>query len=199
MRKPKLRELREAIKAIFTGPYTPKTFLTPPECLRGLTKFFEDDCIGCGACAEVCPANCIQVVEDRDATPPVRRLTVRTDQCIVCGQCQRYCTTRKGIRVVNEYDTASLTPRSPSFSVQKELLVCEGCGETIGTIDHLKWVARKIGPKTYANPTLMSALHPEMRRSMPRTTGEPAEDRSDLMRPVCTACRRRVLAMEVWG
>ena len=199
MRKPKLRELGEAIKAIFTGPYTPKTFLTPPENLRGLTKFFEDDCIGCGACAEVCPANCIREEQDLDAKPPIRRFTVVTDQCIVCGQCERYCTTRKGIRVTNEYDTASMTPRSPQFTVEKELMICEGCGEVIGTIDQLRWVSRKIGAKTYANPSLMAAVHPEMRRARREPSEEPAEDRSDLMRPVCTACRRRVLAMEVWG
>ncbi len=199
MRKPKLRELREAIKALIVGPYTPKKFLTPPENLRGITKFFKDDCIGCMACAEVCPANCIKVVEDLDAKPPVRRLRVVTDQCIVCGQCERYCTTRKGIRVTAEYDTASMAARTPEFTVEKELLVCEGCGEVIGALDHLKWISHRIGSKTYANPSLMAAMHPEMRRARPAAAGEPAEDRSDLMRPVCTACRRRVLALEVWG
>ena len=199
MRKPKLRELGEAIKALIRGPYTPKKFLTPPPNLRGLTKYFEADCIGCGACAEVCPANCIKVEDDLTANPPVRRLVVYTDQCIVCGQCERYCTTRKGIRVTNEYDTASMQHHSPQFSVQKELLLCEGCGEVIGALEHLQWISHKIGSKTYANPSLMAAVHPEMRRAMPKGAPGPAEDRSDLMRPVCTACRRRVLALEVWG
>ncbi len=199
MRKPKLRELGEAVKALIRGPYTSKKFPAPPANLRALTKYFEADCIGCGACAEVCPANCISVEDDLTANPPIRRLVVSTDQCIVCGQCERYCTTRKGIRVTNEYDIASMQPRTPSFSVQKELLLCEGCGEIIGAVDHLKWISHKIGSKTYANPSLMAAVHPEMRRAMPKQTPGPAEDRSDLMRPVCTACRRRVLAIEVWG
>lgn len=199
MRKPKLRELGEAIKALIVGPYTPKQFLAPPEQLRGITKFFKDDCIGCKACVEVCPANCIKVVDDVDANPPTRRMRILTDQCIVCGQCERYCTTRKGIRLTPEYDTASMSPRTPEFTVEKELLLCEGCGEVIGALDQLRWISHKIGSKTYANPSLMAAVHPEMRRAMPKTSEQPAQDRSDLMRPVCTACRRRVLALEVWG
>ena len=129
MKKPKLRELVEAVKAIFTGPYTPKEFLKPAENLRGQAKFFEDDCIGCVACAEVCPAGCIKVEDDLEHDPPVRRLTVWTDQCIVCGQCERYCTTKKGIRLTPDYDLATFEAHKPRVSVEKELMLCERCGE----------------------------------------------------------------------
>jgi hypothetical protein len=77
-------------------------------------------------------------------------------------------------------------------------MLCGDCGEVIGTVDQMKWIANRIGPKTYANPALMAALHPELRAVAKAVAGLP-EDRSDLMRPVCTACRRRVLAFEVWG
>lgn len=199
MKKPKLRELVEAVKAIFTGPYTPKEFLKPPDILRGQSKFFEDDCIGCVACAEVCPPNCIKVEDDLEHDPPVRRLTIWTDQCIVCGQCERYCTTKKGIRLVPDYDLATFEAHQPRVSVEKELMLCEGCGTVIGCVDHLRWIAKKIGPKTYANPALLVAMRDELRRVQSKPRKEAAEDRSDLMRALCTSCRRRVLASEVWG
>lgn len=199
MRKPKLRELVEAIKAIFTGPYTPKEFITPPDNLRAQALFFEEDCIGCNACAEVCPADCIKVEDDLAADPPVRRLTVWTDQCIVCGQCERYCPTKKGIRVTPNYDLATFEAHQPRVPVEKELMFCEGCGEIIGCIDHMKWIADRIGPQTYANPALMAAMHPGLRPVTRTTSGKTPEDRSDLMAPLCTKCRRRALAAEIWG
>ena len=87
----------------------------------------------------------------------------------------------------------------PRFPVEKELMLCESCGEIIGAVDHMKWIALKVGAKSYANPALMAALHPELRQIMTPVGARSAEDRSDLMRPVCTACRRRSLALEVWG
>ncbi|RPI13825.1 MAG: CoB--CoM heterodisulfide reductase iron-sulfur subunit A family protein [Acidobacteriales bacterium] len=103
MRKPKLRELREAIKAIFTGPYTPKTFLTPPESLRGLTKFFEDDCIGCSKCELACTplaphefdyglgARAAIYIPHGNAIPQIPVLD--PDYCIFDGHCARVCPT----------------------------------------------------------------------------------------------------------
>ena len=57
MRKPKLRELGEAIKAVVLGPYTTKFPAEPspaPPAYRGKGKFQEDKCIGCGDCIEAC-------------------------------------------------------------------------------------------------------------------------------------------------
>ena len=65
MRKPKLRELKEAITAVVKGPYTstfPFTPLEPAEAFRGQPEYHEEDCIGCGACAEVCPARTIDII-----------------------------------------------------------------------------------------------------------------------------------------
>ncbi|MEW6556768.1 MAG: 4Fe-4S binding protein, partial [Elusimicrobiota bacterium] len=66
MRYPKLRELKEAIKALIKGPYTTKFPFephTPFPRFRGKPVPDEKNCIGCGACAEVCPTRAIEVID----------------------------------------------------------------------------------------------------------------------------------------
>ena len=64
------------------GGYTPKEFITPPENLRARARYFEEDCVGCGACAQVCPTGAISVDE-----------VARIDraECTGCGQCVAEC------------------------------------------------------------------------------------------------------------
>ena len=46
------------------------------------------DCCGCGACQQVCPKKCIQMVEDKEGIPyPV----IDKLECIDCGLCERVC------------------------------------------------------------------------------------------------------------
>ena len=59
---PKLRELKEAIKALIIGPYTskfPKEPHKPHPNFRGQPKFNDQKCVGCLACEEVCPVAAI--------------------------------------------------------------------------------------------------------------------------------------------
>ena len=80
MRYPKLRELKEAIKALIVGPYTskfPKEPSLPFPRFRGKPQYYKDDCVGCGACAEVCPSQTIEVTEDM--RQKVRKLTLRLE------------------------------------------------------------------------------------------------------------------------
>src|SRR3989304_9649617 len=111
MRKPKLRELGEAVRAFFKGPYTikyPKEPSAAFEGFRGAPRYHEEDCIGCCACAEVCPALAIKVIDDVKSAPPMRTLELNYGNCIFCGQCELNCTTEKGIILSQEYDLASL-------------------------------------------------------------------------------------------
>lgn len=204
MKKPKLRELKEAVRALFRGPYTTKYPFEPhhpPEGFRGKPVFDEDGCVGCGACAEVCPAVAIQVVDDPDAQPPTRRIIQRWDKCIFCGQCELYCTTREGIRLTQEYDLATLDRSSCRQSIEHELVLCEVCGAIVGTIKHLRWVAEQLGAKAYANPTLILTSDGSMRLAARDggRPGEPALARSDMMRVQCPACRRTTVIRELWG
>jgi NADH-quinone oxidoreductase subunit F/NADP-reducing hydrogenase subunit HndC len=61
---------------------------------KKLVRFTVDTpkCIGCGACAKKCPANCIHQ-EDASAYPDKKRPPYRIDQekCVKCGECLKTC------------------------------------------------------------------------------------------------------------
>ena len=198
MRKPKLRELREAIKAVFKGPYTakfPKEPTPVPKAFRGRPRYDKDECVGCGACKEVCPANTIEL-EDITGEQPVRRLTLSLDVCIFCGQCQANCLTKKGITLTNEYELSALKRDDLKEIIEKELLLCEGCGDIIGAKDHIVWLVKKLGPSAFSNPTLILAGLRKL-EVVPASSKEKAGDkdlppkRADIFRILCPKCRRK--------
>jgi hydrogenase-4 component H len=203
MRKPKLRELKEAITAILRGPYTTKFPAEPSpaaEAYRGKGEFDEDKCIACGACAEVCPANAIEVIDKLDADPPVRAIVRHHDRCAFCGLCEDECTTKEGVHLTNEYDLTAFDREDCIVAIEKPLVLCEMCGAPIATYDHLKWVAEQVGARRFANPTLALTVEPRpaLEPISPRDKDRPPE-RSDILRVLCPNCRRVVILTEVWG
>ncbi len=204
MKKPKLRELGEAVKALVRGPATIKFPFEPyeaPEGFRGKPTYSEDDCIGCGACAEVCPSQCIALVDDTEAKPPVRRLAIHFDACIYCGQCELNCITEKGVHLTTEYDLACFDRTACLETIEKELVLCEVCGAVVGCRDHLLWVAERLGAKRYANPTLILLADGELGLVSGESHRDPDRppDRSDTMRVLCPKCRRTTVLRETWG
>jgi hydrogenase-4 component H len=200
MKKPKLRELMEALRAVFRGPYTSKFPFKPSPAekrFRGKIEFNADSCVLCGACVEVCPANARAQEDSR--TKRTRREIHYQERCIYCGQCVAYCTTGDGIRHTREYDMAQITKSGYENAIEKELIFCERCGSVITTRAHLLWIARRAGELAYANPTLFLVLSQEYgEEAMPKNKGT-APYRSEHLRFLCPACRRTVYLREIWG
>lgn len=190
-----LRILKLALKSLFSRPYTtrfPAAPYEPAPQFRGRPRFQKDDCIGCGACAEVCPSKCIDLLDEPAAPRPVRRLVQHLDGCIGCGQCERYCTTEKGIRLTNEYDFVGFRPQDFEEQVEKDLLLCEGCGGVIAPLDQLRWLARRLGPLAFANPTLMLVSHQELTVvDQGVRTDSPDAQRFQRVSIQCPKCRRK--------
>jgi len=204
VRKPKLRELKEAVRAVIFGPYTtrfPAEPHVPPDGFRGQPQFDADGCVGCRACAEVCPALAIRVYDDPAARPPSRRIELHFDKCIFCGQCELNCTTRQGIKLTKIYDMSTLDRTTCVESIEHELAVCELCGAPITARKHLRWVAGQLGAKAYANPTLILSADGGMALAAPDggRPEAPALARNDLMRVTCPTCRRTNVIRELWG
>ena len=204
MKKPKLRELKEAVRALLFGPYTTKYPFEPHEPadgFRGKPEFDTEGCVGCGACAEVCPAVAITVTDTTDDGPPKRVLEQKWDKCIFCGQCELLCTTSNGIRLTKQYSLATLDRSQCRQQIEHELVLCEVCGAVVATRKHLLWIAKKLGAKLYANPTLVLTADGAARLAAPEVSrpGEPALARNDIMRIQCPACRRTTVIHELWG
>ena len=190
------RILKEAVKALISGPYTTKYPFephVPAERFRGKPKFHDDDCMGCTACAEVCPADAIDVEDSVESG--TRELIYHADICIFCGQCEANCPTEKGIQLSQEYDLACFSRSDCDERVSKTLAICESCGEIIGTREQIIWLAKKLGPLAYSNPTLFlsylqdTRLVGEMLKPAPRAE----VSRADRFNILCPKCRREVV------
>jgi len=200
MKYPKLRELKEAIKALIKGPYTtsyPFKPHEPYERFRGRPYFHEEDCVGCTACAQVCPPKAIDYEDTVINKCAVRRLTVHWDICIFCGQCEANCITSKGIILSNEFDFATTENRKDlKQEIDKELVVCSGCGESVAPLDQYLWVAQKLGPLVFSNASLIPVYLRVLDLALKDRDGVGNGKeflRSDRFKVLCPSCRREAV------
>lgn len=200
MRLPKVRELREAITALIKGPYTssfPRKEHHPAKRFRGKPEYSNESCIACAACALVCPARAIESRDVVTKDKAARKMILHLDECHYCGQCSALCTTKDdnppGIRHTAEFDLAGFDRASMvSTTDEKELALCELCGDVITAKAHLSWIARKLGPLAFSNPTLFieSLKGIGFSESVVRSAREYVL-RSDRVKVLCSKCRRK--------
>lgn len=197
MKYPKLRELKEAIKALIKGPYTSEFPVKPHKPhpnFRGQPKYNQDKCVGCLACVEVCPVNALDYKDSTEGDIPKRTLIHYTDTCIFCGQCEAACiANHEGIKLSNEWDLSFFDRKNESFeTIEKELQLCEMCGKVIACKDHLKWISEKLGELTYSNPTLyLSRLKSLGIADENLISALKDRGRSDRVKILCAQCRRK--------
>lgn len=140
--------------------------LCTPRGFRGDPHVDQEKCIGCGACAHVCPADAIEIVGN--GTERLVRF-LRKD-CIFCGSCQDVCPTeavelRAGHKGWFQRKEASLSEARLSVGA------CLLCGAPYVPGAQLTWALRRIDEKLAVG----------------------GADRSTLQRSlnVCTQCRRK--------
>lgn len=194
MKYPKLRELKEAVKALIKGPYTskfPKEAHKPHPNFRGRPKFNQDICVGCLACELVCPAGAIAHKDTLD-NHPTRTMIHYSDTCIFCGQCEAYCISKEGIMISNDWELSIFDRKDSEEKIEKELLLCEVCGNVIGCKDHMIWIAKEIGELAYSNPTLYMTRLKELGISDEDVkSAVDISSRADRTKILCARCRRK--------
>ncbi|MGM0441494.1 MAG: 4Fe-4S binding protein [Elusimicrobiota bacterium] len=199
MKLPKLRELKEAIKAVFSPRYTTKFPASKHEAaldFRGAPVPDEDWCIGCEACMEACPTGAIEIEDSpKDETRKIIRLY---DRCIYCGQCEEKCPQPEpGVKLTREYDMADYSREDMKVEQEFDLIVCSKCGEALGTRDQLEATARRMGPALAStNPDLM--LVRQEKRGFGQLPSKSREVfyRSDIFEFLCPRCRHKVYSTE---
>jgi formate hydrogenlyase subunit 6/NADH:ubiquinone oxidoreductase subunit I len=201
MRRPKTRELIQVLKSLFSPAFTnnfPAKPHKPYERFRGRPYFHQDDCVGCAACAQVCPAQAIKFSDEIKAASAKRKLTVHWDVCISCGQCQANCLTSKGIILSQEFDYATTEKRQElAQTIEKEFILCECCNEPVLPYDQYAWVARKLGPLVFSNASLLlfylRSVGLSLREKISPSEKNVSFNRASRLKILCPRCRREAV------
>ena len=196
---PKLREIKEALTSFFTPPYTskfPKAGYEAPKEFRGKPKFNKDFCVGCGTCAQVCPTQAIEIIDDKSTK--TRTLRLDYGSCMYCGQCEEKCITKKGITLSSEYSLSVMDKNADEMfeSIDRELVMCDICGEAFATREHLNWIKDKISYKAYAHPNLFIETQRQIFDSIPKSSVKDRIRREDQIKEVCPKCRHKIVVAD---
>ncbi|ABL77592.1 4Fe-4S dicluster domain-containing protein [Thermofilum pendens] len=114
--------LREGV-ATLEYPFKPEE---APEDFRGKPEIDPSICMGCGACANVCPPDAITCVDDLERG--LRTWKIFYGRCIFCGRCEEACPL-SAIRQSKEYELASKTREDLEVVVETPLARCSTCGK----------------------------------------------------------------------
>ena len=193
MKYPKLRELREAVKSLFSRPATTKYPAGPAEIhprFRGKPTP-QENCIACGACVEWCPAGAIEEINDKENLK--RKIVWHYDKCIMCGECERICTTGDGVEMTPDFALAGFDRRELKMEKECELILCENCGEIISTREQLFWMLDKIGEKQTANTAVIieKLRNLGITEKIEKTVS--FDKRDDHFALLCPKCRHRII------
>jgi hydrogenase-4 component H len=122
-----LSKVREAVICLRAGRVTlpyPAQPRPPAPGFRGQIAVDADLCIGCGGCANVCPAGVVVV---RDLDQHTRALDFVWRRCTYCGRCEEVCP-EEAIRLTERFETATDDPADLSFTVEIFMGPCQRCG-----------------------------------------------------------------------
>ncbi len=134
-------KIKEAIIALTPGRVTlPYPFAPhdPEEGFRGLPHVDANKCIGCGGCANCCPARCIRVIDQDQST---RVLVFLHERCTYCGRCEEVCPV-DAIEMTKDYELSTDDPHDDLVGEYHIFMgPCERCGrcfEAPSALDRLQ-------------------------------------------------------------
>jgi len=121
-------KIKEVLICIRGGKVTLDYPLAPPppvpEGFRGKVEFNLDRCIGCGGCANVCPARCIVL---KDLGQEKREIVIYRERCTHCGRCQEVCPER-AVVLTPEFELATNSKADLTDTLELYMSSCARCG-----------------------------------------------------------------------
>jgi hydrogenase-4 component H len=198
MKRPKIREVKEAVVSLFSSAYTtsfPFQPHEPFERFRGKPVVDNKNCVGCETCANVCPSVAITINDNK--IKGIR--TIRRDygKCIFCGQCEEHCITKKGVKLSDKIFDLALFNRDDLTEYQeKELVICQSCSAVITTKEHIHYLHRKLGPKAFASVLNLNLLNEKINPAPLEELQVPVSEdlqRKDMFNILCPNCLRKIL------
>lgn len=114
-------------------------FWKTPEGFRGRHEIDGEKCIGCGACAQICTADAIEVIDG----PEKRIIRVNYGHCTFCAFCQDECPAQ-AIRLTGVYHLLTNDPRAARVENEVNLLSCTICGGTFFPEKQIEWALKRV-------------------------------------------------------
>ncbi|MEM1582545.1 MAG: 4Fe-4S binding protein [Candidatus Bathyarchaeia archaeon] len=110
-----------------------------PEGFRGKHEIDKEKCIGCGACAQICTADAIEIMDG----PDKRIVRVNYGHCSFCAFCQDECPTQ-AIRLTQEYHMLTSDRQTARITNEVDLINCLICGNSFIPLPQVDWALKRI-------------------------------------------------------
>jgi len=103
----------------------------------------------------------------------------------------------KGITCTTEYSHSTTDLNDPDTvdTIEKEIVLCEVCGEVIGCRDHLNWIKERLGAKAYAHPNFLLETQAQFFDVDPSKPKDRIR-REDQIKEVCPKCRYKIVVSD---
>ncbi len=129
-------------KALGVNLEEKEDYWATPEGFRGKHEFDGEKCIGCGACAQVCSSDAIDILEDNDK----RIIKVNYGHCSFCAFCEDECPTN-AIRLTREYHMLTDNRQTTNVAKEVNLSPCTFCKALFVPASQINWTLDKIDEK----------------------------------------------------
>jgi ech hydrogenase subunit C len=154
-------------KALGVNLEEKEEYWAAPEDFRGKHEFDSEKCMGCGACAQVCSSDAIDILEDNGR----RIIKVNYGHCSFCAFCQDECPTQ-AIRLTREYHLLTDNRQTTSVTNEVNLFSCVSCEKYFVPQSQIDWTLKRIGEKVPTYKEFQGKLKMAME--------------------ICTGCRKKI-------